>query len=141
MRLVFGVLAEYMGNLNDGKLVVCGIFDGFSMVVRSENMPVEVPAHTVVARVGAPPVEAGDHTVELRLRDDDGRELFTSNPVPIRIGPGRIGGFEVCHDAGFRLEDLVVPRCGTYTWEVLVDGSMVGEIPFHVTRLAQPATG
>lgn len=136
MRMVFGVIAEYSGLLAQGTLVVVGIFDGFGVAVASENMPVLLRHHNVVVRTAFSPSEfQAEFVSHLRLIDEDGRELLKLGPFQQRMKhAGYIPGFEATHDWHSHFTDLTVPRCGTYTWEVLINEQKIGEIPFHVTR-------
>lgn len=138
-RMILGTLAEYIGNLApDGKLLIAGVFDGFSVSTISENMPAQVPPHWLLIRLGFQPSEGVEHAALVRLRDDDGREILSFGPIPITLHVGKIEGWENTFDWGNRLSDLTVPRCGTYSWEILVNGEMKGEVAFHVTRLNAP---
>lgn len=137
-RLVLGVLAEYVNYLADGKPVVVGMFDGFNVGVLSDFMPAAVPPHWLFMRVGFQPHEGLEHQFGLRLRDEDGREILAVGPIPVKLNLGRIEGFEQAHNWANHFGDLTVPKCGTYHWEVLLNGDLRGEVPFHVTRAGAP---
>lgn len=140
MRMAFGVLAEYVTVSHDGRLGIHGIFDGFTLGLISEDMPAAIPLHHIVIRLGFDAHEVGAFECALRLRDEDGKALITLGPFSQRCTLGRqpVPGFEIFHGWSSSLADLTVPRCGTYTWEVLVNAIKLGEIPFHVTKATQP---
>jgi hypothetical protein len=66
------VLCEHAARLANGAPVLVGVFRG----IRAEEFPAQIAPFYLAFEVEAPPHEAGEHDLLLRLIDDDGQVYF-----------------------------------------------------------------
>lgn len=111
-----------------GKLNILGIFDRIS----TGGFPAQHPHISLVLRFAASLNEAGDHTVEIVLRDPDGGEVVRLNGE-IKVGPGSAGtGGRVRVPQVVNMERLVFQKAGRYSFDVAVDGEHQVSVPLFI---------
>jgi hypothetical protein len=118
-----------------GKLNILGIFDRLS----AEHFPVRHPHMVMVLRFTAGVDEAGQHDVEIVLRDPEGDEVVRVDGE-MMLGPGSGGvanGVKV--PQVLNIDGLVFPRSGRYGFDIRVDGDLHETLPLTVTDVGQAA--
>jgi hypothetical protein len=111
-----------------GKLNILGIFDRIS----TGGFPAQHPHVSLVLRFGASMNEAGDHSVEIVLRDPDGGEVVRLNGE-IKVGPGSVAtGGRVRVPQVVNIERLVFQKAGRYSFDVSVDGEHQVSVPLFI---------
>jgi hypothetical protein len=118
-----------------GKLNLLGTFDS----IRVPQVPFAYPACALALRIRFDALEDGEHTIRLRLIDEDGRWMGPAIEcrVMIRIPP-RVS--YSTHNAVFNLQQLQFPKAGEYTFELAIDGRHEDSLPLRVI-IAQPQQG
>ena len=111
-----------------GKLNILGIFDRISVT----EFPAPHPHVSLVLRFSASLGEAGNHQVEIVLRDPDGKEMMRLNG-DLQVGPGpAMSGGEVRVPQVLNIERLVFPKAGRFIFDVAVDGVHQVSVPLVV---------
>ena len=111
-----------------GKLNILGIFDRISV----PEFPAPHPHISLVFRFSASMGEAGEHQVEIVLKDPDGKEMMKlSGGLQVGPGPAMAGG-EVRVPQVLNIERLVFPKAGRYHFEVKLDGVHQVSLPLLV---------
>ncbi len=76
--------------------------------------------------------EAGDHSVEIVLRDPDGAEVVRLNgEIKVGIGSAATGG-RVRVPQVVNMERLVFQKAGRYSFDVSVDGEYQVGVPLYL---------
>ena len=128
MEIDLALLADAATVDAAGKLNILGIFDRIS----TSRFPAQHPHISLVLRFGASMNEAGDHTVEIVLKDPDGAEVVRLNG-DIKVGPGPASaGGRVRVPQVVNMERLVFNKPGRYAFDVAVDGEHQVSIPLFV---------
>ena len=111
-----------------GKLNILGVFDRISVT----EFPAPHPHISLVLRFSASMGEAGNHQVEIVLRDPDGKEMMRLNG-DLQVGPGpALSGGEVRVPQVLNIERLVFPKAGRFIFDVAVDGVHQVSVPLVV---------
>ncbi len=111
-----------------GKLNILGIFDRISVT----EFPAPHPHVSLVLRFSASLGEAGNHQVEIVLKDPDGKEMMRLNG-DLQVGPGpAMSGGEVRVPQVLNIERLVFPKAGRFIFDVAVDGVHQVSVPLVV---------
>jgi hypothetical protein len=134
MDFRFGHLCDYAGVGNAGKLILVGLFD--SVFTATLDGPVAIPRSFLVFRLECGVAEGAQHAVAIRLIDEDGEEMMSLPSAEARFfisAPGRPLTANVIAEL-----DIAVPHIGDYTFEIVVDGRRLGEVPFYVVPRPQP---
>jgi hypothetical protein len=118
-----------------GKLSLLGTFDTIGV----PQVPFLYPACAVALRIRFDAVEEGEHTIRLKLIDEDGQSMgpVFEGRVMVQTAPGAA---YVTHNAVFNLQQLQLPRAGEYTFELTIDGRHEDSLPLRVV-VAQPQQG
>ena len=111
-----------------GKLNILGIFDR----LHTPTFPARHPRMVLILRFTAALNEMGRHDIEITLKDPGGVELMRVDGE-MHLGPGPTAGA-----AGIRvphvlnIDGLVIPKPGTYAFDVRVDGEHHVSLPLTV---------
>jgi hypothetical protein len=118
-----------------GKLNLLGTFDTIGV----PQVPFVHPACAVALRVRFDAVEEGEHSIRLRLIDEDGHSMGPTfdGKVIVQVAPGTS---YATHNAVFTMQQLLFPKLGEYTFELAIDGRHEDSLPLRVV-LAQPQQG
>jgi hypothetical protein len=128
MEIDLALLADAATVDAAGKLNILGIFDRISSTV----FPAPHPHLSLVLRIGGSMKEAGDHTVEIVLRDPDGEEMLRMNGgINIPMGPTGSGGMYRVPQI-INMDRLLFPKPGRYSFDVAVDGEHHVSIPLFL---------
>jgi hypothetical protein len=89
------------------------------------------------------PAEAREkHRLRIALQDADGQLVAElAGEFELKPGPGIQPGEQVPMPMVFNLHPLVIPKAGTYSMEILVDGHLVRSMPFVVAPLEKAPGG
>jgi hypothetical protein len=146
MRIDFAVVCDYAVIDQYGKLSVLGIFQHIWVT----QFPTVHPRLHLVMRLKGARTEIGQHKVEIRLRDEDGREIIKGDGTVALIrlrdedgreiikGDGTVafseppaGVLEV--EAGAVLVfDVPFEKAGRYEFAIEVDGDVATVVPITV---------
>lgn len=134
MELKFALLGDAANESKEGKLNLIGEFN----TIRSAGEPVGWPALALAARFEASVSEGTQHRFQIGLFDSDGQSILPlSGPLPLAFqnqGPGRpLRGQVIIHLVG-----LMFPKFGDYSFHLLVDGRLLGEVPVYVMKAPTP---
>jgi hypothetical protein len=129
MEIDLALLADAATVDAAGKLNILGIFDRLS----TSGFPAQHPHIALVLRFGASMNEAGDHTVEIALRDPDGVQVFPPMKGGIRVGMGPpMTGGRVRVPQVVNMERIMFNKAGQYSFDVSVDGNHQVSVPLYV---------
>ncbi|MBX6332907.1 MAG: hypothetical protein IRY91_13755 [Gemmatimonadaceae bacterium] len=139
MRISFALFADAANLSQEGKLNVLGVFDA----VQVAGLPTVHPRAHLVVRIKGGVSDVGTHVMTLRWVNPAGAELWVSNGE-LNIGPPPPG----LTDMDFPLIaaiDLPLDAPGTYAMQVMLDGTVHGEVKLHVRgepmAIAAPVSG
>jgi hypothetical protein len=112
----------------EGKLNLLGIFNS----IHAAEFPCTHPHLALVLRVEARIGEEGTYPLEIRLVDEDGQQLFHINGQLTLQGaePGRPMTAQTIMD----INNLQLPRPGTYAFEIHLDGRRARSVDIHAFR-------
>lgn len=114
-----------------GKLNVLGIFDRLSV----PEFPAGYPHISLVLRFSASMGEAGNHRVEIVLKDPDNKEMMKLDG-DLQVGPGpALAGGQIRVPQVINIERLRFPKGGRYQFEVMLDGVRQVSLPLTVHGL------
>jgi len=129
MEIDIAVLADAANITTEGKLNITGIFDQITASV----FPTVWPSCTLIIRLVGHQSETGEHKINVRIADEDGKELSRLNGE-IKLNRKRNVSSVRSLQAPliFNIVNLQLPRPGTYTFDVLIDGRFEVGVPLHV---------
>jgi hypothetical protein len=112
----------------EGKLNLLGIFNS----IHAAEFPCTHPHLALVLRVEARLGEEGTYPLEIRLVDEDGQQLFHIDGQLSLQGaePGRPMTAQTIMD----INNLQLPRPGTYAFEVHLDGRRTRTVDIHAFK-------
>jgi len=126
MELDFALIADAANVSQEGKLNILGIFD----TIWAREFPVRHAAMVFVLRVKADFTDQGSHTLEVRLLDADGEQLFKAEG-PIQV-PGSAPGRPVKPHVIIGLSGVSFRSPGDYSFEVMIDGHHLKSVPLYI---------
>jgi len=130
----FAVLADYALIDQQGKLSVLGIFQH----VWVAQFPAVHPRTHLVVRVRGRRTEIGDHRIQIRFVDAEGKELIGGEGT-VQFGEPPAGVTEV--EAGAVLVfDVPLAAAGTYAFEITL-GDRVLTVPLSASLLPPQDAG
>ena len=127
MKLDFAFICDY-AELG-AKVNALGI--GFD-VIHAKEVPCQHPSFFFVMQLRASVVEAGEKKVELRLIDEDGKDVVP----PMRgrfVVPKPETGVESKGRIALALRNVTFPRYGPYSLHSLVDGHEMSAISLRIS--------
>ena len=128
MELDFALIADAANVSQEGKLNILGIFD----TIWAREFPVRHAAMVFVLRVKADFTDQGSHTLEVRLLDADGEQLFRAEG-PIQV-PGSAPGRPVKPHVIMGLSGVSFRSPGDYSFEVMIDGHHLKSVPLYIVE-------
>ncbi len=125
MEITLAVCCDAANVSREGKLNLLGIFNS----IHAAEFPCTHPHLALVLRVEARLGEEGTYPLEIRLVDEDGQQLFHINGQLSLQGaePGRPMTAQTIMD----INNLQLPRPGTYAFEVHLDGRRQRTVDIH----------
>lgn len=128
MEIDLALLADAATVDAGGKLNVLGVFDR----INASDFPARHGRVALVVRFTAGVDEAGEHEVEIVLKDPRG-ERVVGLDGKINFGPGpRYGGGEMRVPHVLNLDGLVFQEPGRYAFDLIVDGVHHRSLPLTV---------
>jgi hypothetical protein len=132
VKLLYGMLADYVAEGINGKVNIIGVFDTF---FRSSSVHAEpLPVFFLVAAVEAHVIQGTFHATELRLLDGDGHDVVPRMTVPKLQFMARGPGLPLRATLIVQYAGLLLPDFGTYEFDVVMDGKSLGTVPLHVAE-------
>jgi len=133
MEIDLALLADAATVDAAGKLNILGIFDR----ITARAFPAPHPHLSLVLRIGGSMQEAGDHAVEIVLKDPDGKEMVRMNGgVKVPMAPTGAGGLYRVPQV-INMDRLLFPKAGRYSFDVAVDGEHHVSIPLFLHEAGQ----
>ncbi|HUP00880.1 MAG TPA: hypothetical protein VM737_05085 [Gemmatimonadota bacterium] len=125
MEVTLGVCCDAANVSREGKLNLLGIFNS----IHAAEYPCTHPHLALVLRVEARIGEEGLHPLEIKLADEDGKEIFKLNGQVSLQGaqPGRPMTAQTIMD----MNNLQLPRPGTYSFEIFIDNRHARSVAIH----------
>jgi len=138
MDVVFAQIADYANLSREGKLNILGLFD----TINAASFPTVHPQMHLVIRFELLRHERGkSHAVEIQFEDEDGKKLFSiSGQIGIQEN-AQVAVLPLVHsDQIITINNLLIPREGTYQFVVLIDNNVVKgkEVKLRVVQLPKP---
>lgn len=130
MEVNLAVLADYSNISREGKLNILGIFD----TIQSRAFPATHLQMQLVMRLEASAAESGQtKTVEIKLLDADGKELFGVR------GQMELKALKAAHpiknDHILQLNNIVFEKPGDYAFHVLINGDEKAVVPLKLIKI------
>lgn len=131
----FAMIADHANISQEGKLNVCG---QFNVIWAQEDGPVLWPLMFVVARLEASTAHGRHHSIGLRILDDDGNLVVPPIDGRLDLGANFRPGFPHAGVFILGIHNALFPRPGTYTVELVGDGSVLERLELHVLLRQAP---
>ncbi len=132
MKIDLATVSDYAIIDRFGKLSILGIFSHIWVA----QFPTVHPRLHLVLHLKGRRTEIGEHSVRIRMVDEEGKELINGDGT-VTFNEPPAGVLEIA--AGTVLAfDAPFPHPGTYTFEVLVDEHVRAEIPITVAQSPAP---
>lgn len=125
MDVTLAVCCDAANVSREGKLNLLGIFNS----IHAAEFPCTHPHLALVLRVEARLGEEGTYPLEIKLVDEDGQQLFDIGGQLSLQGaePGRPMTAQTIMD----INNLQLPRPGTYAFEIFLDGHHSRSVAIH----------
>jgi hypothetical protein len=135
MEIDLALLADAATVDGSGKLNILGVFDRISATA----FPAKHPRLSLILRLTASMNEAGDHEVEIALKDPDGEEMGRINgTIAVGFGPTDTGG-RVTVPQVINMDGLVFTKEGRYSFNVQIDGNHHVSVPLFLHKAVPPS--
>ena len=130
MDVTLAVCCDAANVSREGKLNLLGIFNS----IHAAEFPCTHPHLALVLRVEARLGEEGAYPLEIKLVDEDGQQLFDIGGQLSLQGaePGRPMTAQTIMD----INNLQLPRPGTYAFEIFLDGHHSRSVAIHAFESA-----
>lgn len=132
MELKFGLLADYIGWDQQGKLIIAGEFEALEI----SKLPARHGRLMMVVRFEGHVSEGTDHHLQIGLYDEDDREILPlTREMPFKmltLRPGRPLRGQVI----VALQGIEFKEYGDHEFRILVDGEHKGSIPLFVLKFS-----
>ena len=128
MDVSLAVCCDAANVSREGKLNLLGIFNS----IHAAEFPCTHPHLALVLRVEARIGEEGVYPLEIQLVDEDGQQLFDINGQLSLQGaePGRPMTAQTIMD----INNLQLPRPGTYAFEIFLAGHHTRSVAIHAFK-------
>jgi hypothetical protein len=128
MDVTLAVCCDAANVSREGKLNLLGIFNS----IHAAEFPCTHPHLALVLRVEARIGEEGVYALEIQLVDEDGQQMFDINGQLSLQGaePGRPMTAQTIMD----INNLQLPRPGTYAFEIFLDGHHTRSVAIHAFK-------
>jgi hypothetical protein len=124
MKVMLAVVADAANISVDDKLNILGIFQSLS----ASSVPARHPQMVVVVCLTAEPSERGrSYNMDVVMVDEDGKTVQQFPPMPFTVppeGPSRSTTIRALAE----IRDLIFPKFGEYTLDILVDNHAEGRV-------------
>lgn len=128
MDVTLAVSCDAANVSREGKLNILGIFNS----IHAAEFPCTHPHLALVLRVEARLGEEGVYPLQIKLVDEDGQQMFDIGGQLSLQGaePGRPMTAQTIMD----INNLQLPRPGTYAFEVFLDGHHTRSVAIHAFK-------
>ena len=128
MEVTLAVCCDAANVSREGKLNLLGIFNS----IHAAEFPCTHPHLALVMRVEARLGEEGVYPLQIKLVDEDGQQMFDIGGQLSLQGaePGRPMTAQTIMD----INNLQLPRPGTYAFEVFLDGHHTRSVAIHAFK-------
>jgi hypothetical protein len=128
MDVTLAVSCDAANVSREGKLNLLGIFNS----IHAAEFPCTHPHLALVLRVEARLGEEGVYPLQIKLVDEDGQQMFDIGGQLSLQGaePGRPMTAQTIMD----INNLQLPRPGTYAFEVFLDGHHTRSVAIHAFK-------
>lgn len=126
MEVNLAVCCDAANVSREGKLNLLGIFNS----IHATQFPCTHSHLALVLRVEAGIGEEGVHPIEIKLADEDGRQVFklTGQLALQGAQPGRPMTAQTIMD----INNFQIPRPGVYSFEIFIDNKHHRTVALHV---------
>jgi hypothetical protein len=133
VKVPLAVLCDAANVSREGKLNILGIFSA----LRARKFPCVHPSLVLVVVLEATYTERGEHSIDIRLVDEDGGELLKlDGRVNVQTEqPGRA----IVTQAILQLNNITFPQAGTYTVDIIIDRRHERSLPLDVGEITEAA--
>ncbi|MBL6765468.1 MAG: hypothetical protein ISQ14_10975 [Verrucomicrobiae bacterium] len=114
----------------NGKLSLLGAFD----TVLVQQVPAVHPHCSVALRIVFRDTDEGDHTLQLAMIDEDGKNLLPKIEAQIKIKLAENMYFS-SNNLIFNLQGLQFPSLGQYSIDIRLDEKIIARIPLQVLKI------
>ena len=118
----------------NGKLSLLGAFD----TVLVQKLPAIYPHCAVAVRIVFRDTDEGDHTLQLAMIDEDGKNLLPKIEAHLNIRLAE-NMFFSSNNLIFNLQGLQFPAAGQYSIDIRLDGRIIARIPLQVLQVQTSA--
>ena len=134
MKVTLAVLADAANRSDTGKLNLLGLFQ----TIYAASIPAIHPQMYLVLVFKASPGEKGStQKIKLVLSDEDGGIILASPDYSIVV-PDDPDVRSPDLNMIINVPNLVLPKFGDYSFEVLLNGSSLTDVPLRVQAIAPP---
>src|SRR5262249_3854829 len=128
VQVNFMVLANFASQLANGSPVLAGVFRG----VRLERFPGRLEPFFIAMEIEVDPHEAGTHTFDLRLIDEDG-DVFYENQIEAQFDqrPDYLSSY--MYFCGQVFVERPIPKAGVYRFDLVREGSTLSQVRMEVS--------
>ena len=127
MRPDFAFVCDYAEVT--GKINALGI--GFD-IIYAPSIPCKHPHFFLVLQLRANVTEAGEKNLEVRLIDEDGKDIIPTLRGKFII-PSPVAGTESIGRIVMEFKDVEFPRYGSYSLHAIIEGHEVVRVPLKVS--------
>lgn len=128
MQVDFAFICDYAEATN--KINALGI--GFDTIM-AQKVPARHPTFFLVIQLRATIVETGEKDFEIRIIDDDGREIVPALKNRLNV-PRPPMGTESTLRIAMRFDNVEFPRFGSYSIHIVIEGHEMSRIPLRVAQ-------
>ena len=138
MYLRYGLLADAVAPGAQGKKNIIGTFT----LVYSSQFPCHHPSLSLAIRIEGHLSELGKHHIELAFVDADYMPI--GDPVETDFDLDKenipVEGVPLAFEAVMNIQNLPLPKAGSYEFAVKVDGRHLGSVPLYAVKIQQQAS-
>lgn len=129
MEVQIASLCDAAADYN-GKLSLLGAFD----TVLVQQVPAVHPHCAVALRIVFRDTDEGDHTLQLAMIDEDGKNLLPKIEAQMKIKLADHMFFS-SNNLIFNLQGLQFPAAGQYSIDIRLDNQIIARIPLQVLKM------
>lgn len=136
MKLSFACLCDYAADYS-GKLTVVGAFD----TIWAKKFPSMHPQCSVALRMLFSHEDSGEHRINLRLIDGDGRFIIPEEKMPkvgFRLGKLPEKVFFLTKNFVFHFQGLPIPAPGPHEVKIHFDDQPISSLPIQFVEHPGP---
>jgi len=126
MKTLVACVAEHAW-VEKGCLSVIKTFDS----ILADKFPYKVPRLSVGLRVIFGREEAGDHRLNIRMLDADGKKIMGAD-IGVGIKKPENYGVEPSFSFALNAQNVAFPAKGDYVVEIIMDGRLEASVPIYV---------